>query len=574
MKAFRLAPALAPSGRTDLGYFLKAGVLTVVYVFFARLGLQIHAINVFATLVWPPTGIALAAILLAGYRFWPAIALGAIAANLWTGAPFLVALGIGVGNTLEALAGAYAVRRIPGFRSSLDRLIDVLGLIALAGVLSPIVSATIGSASLLWGGIVSPDRFAVTWRTWWLGDAIGALIVAPVLLTWTRTRVKRSSPLRLAEACLLAVLLVGTSAFIFEWTADGMAALLSPLLIWAAIRFEQRGAARATLLVCAIAVWATARGHGPFTRQTIEEGLFSLQAFMALTAGTFLVLGVITAERRRSQEDAETANRAKDQFLATLSHELRTPLTPVLALSSLLEKNSGLPEAVRRQLEIVRRNAELEARLIDDLLDLTRISKGKLDVKLEPVDLDQAIEHVIEICRTDAASKEMALEVENGVAGKIVWADPARLRQVLWNVVKNAVQFTPRGGRIVLRTAGAVAPPGCGRYRRHRPGHRAVSNRAHLSTVSADRQALRRIGAGSGDLASARRVPGRDPHGFQRRFRQGFHVPNRIDRAFGNRASRVGGCRDPRSQRPEAACSFGRRPRRHAHRDEPVARGI
>lgn len=452
MKAFRLTHALRPSGRTDLEYVVKLGVLTFVYVLFARLGLRIHAINVFATLVWPPTGIALAAILLAGYRFWPAIALGAILANLWTGAPFLVALGIGAGNTLEALAGAHAVRRIPGFRSSLDRLIDVLGLIALAGILAPIISATIGTASLLWGGIVSPDRFVLTWRAWWLGDAIGALIVAPVLLTWTPARVRRSSPLRFAEACALGVLLVGTSAFLFEWTADGMASLLSPLLIWAAIRFEQRGAARATLLVSAIAVWATARGHGPFARQTIEEGLFSLQAFMALTAGTFLVLGVITAERRRSQEDTETANRAKDQFLATLSHELRTPLTPVLALSSLLEKNLTLPEAVRRQLEIVRRNAELEARLIDDLLDLTRITRGRLDVKLEPVDLDQAVEHVIEICRTEAASKGLALEVENAVPHRIVWADPARLQQVLWNVVKNAIQFTPRGGRIVLRT--------------------------------------------------------------------------------------------------------------------------
>ena len=167
---------MKPGAPRDLA---KIALLAAIYILFARLGLMIQPVSAFATLVWAPSGIALAALLLFGYRYWPGIAIGAFVANVWTGAPVLVALGIAAGNTLEALVGNYALRRIPGFRSTLDRLSDVLGLIVLAGAVSTTVSATIGTASLRLGGLVTPDRFAVTWRAWWLGDAIGVLIVAP-----------------------------------------------------------------------------------------------------------------------------------------------------------------------------------------------------------------------------------------------------------------------------------------------------------------------------------------------------------------------------------------------------------
>jgi signal transduction histidine kinase/CheY-like chemotaxis protein len=439
----------------------KTALLAGIYIVFARLGLMIQPVSAFATLVWAPTGIALAALLVFGRRLWPGIAIGAFVANVWTGAPLFVALGIAAGNTLEALLGAYALRRIPGFRSTLDRLSDVLGLIVLAGGVSTTVSATIGTTSLLLGGLVSPDRFAVTWRAWWLGDAIGVLIVAPLLLTWTPRR--PASRTRILESVALGLLLSLASLFIFEWTRAGMAALLSPLLIWAALRFEERGAARATFLVSAIAVWATVRGHGPFAKESIPESLFAAQAFMALTAATFLVLGAVISERRRAEaemrrarDEAEGANRAKDQFLATLSHELRTPLTPVLAISSVLERDPALPSATRRQLEVVRRNAELEARLIDDLLDLTRIAKGKVRLEVEPVDLAALLDDVIEVCGADAAAKNLILERNGAGVGKFVDADPARLRQVFWNILKNAIRFTPQGGRISLRTADQV----------------------------------------------------------------------------------------------------------------------
>ncbi len=422
--------------------------MTVAYVLLGRLGLSIEPVNAFATLVWPPTGIALAALVLYGYRYWPSVALGAVIVNLWTGAPVPVALLIGAGNTLEALAGAYALRRIPGFRSSLDRLQDVLGLVFFGAVLSTAVSATIGSLSLLLGRIITPGGFGTTWRAWWLGDSIGDLIVAPLILTWGDRSVVSFE--RRAEAATLALLLLAGSLFLFEITSDGMVSLLSPLLVWAAIRFGQRGAPRAMLLVSMIAIWATARGHGPFVRATIPESLFHLQLYTAVTAATFLVLGAVVAERGRVQEELARSLAAKDEFFAALSHELRTPLTPVLAISSVLEKSSELSARTRTQMQVVRRNAELEARLIDDLLDLTRIARGKLGLERQAVSLEEALDHVAEICRDEAAVRGVTLEREDATKGTLVLADPTRLRQIFWNLVKNAIKFTPRGGRVRL----------------------------------------------------------------------------------------------------------------------------
>src|SRR4051794_16201565 len=166
--------------------------LAAVYFVLARVGLRIHAIGGFATLVWPPSGVALAALLALGPRLWSGIAVGAFLANLATGAPPAVALGIAAGNTAEALFAVWALRRVGGFRPALERLQDVLALVLLGGIAAPVVSASIGVASLRLGGILAPSAVAETWVAWWLGDSIAILVVAPVLLTWRRE--KRSSP--------------------------------------------------------------------------------------------------------------------------------------------------------------------------------------------------------------------------------------------------------------------------------------------------------------------------------------------------------------------------------------------
>jgi signal transduction histidine kinase/CheY-like chemotaxis protein len=146
------------------------------------------------------------------------------------------------------------------------------------------------------------------------------------------------------------------------------------------------------------------------------------------------------------------ANAAKDQFLALLSHELRNPLSPVIAMVGELEASASEKPEVRRALEVIRRNVELEARLIDDLLDVTRIAKGKLQLSFEAVNVHEILQRAFEICRGDIVAKNLGIEFRLRAEQVHVEADPARLQQVFWNLIKNSVKFTPAHGRIIIET--------------------------------------------------------------------------------------------------------------------------
>ena len=157
-----------------------------------------------------------------------------------------------------------------------------------------------------------------------------------------------------------------------------------------------------------------------------------------------------------ARAEAVAENRAKDQFLAVLSHELRTPLTAVLLGVGSLEQEEDLPQRARELVAILKRNVELEARLIDDLLDLTRITRGKLELRREVVDLHEQINHAVRCCcATDIHEKSLNVTADTAAAEFHIWGDPARVQQVLWNLIKNAVKFTPPGGRIDIRTGNA-----------------------------------------------------------------------------------------------------------------------
>src|ERR1051325_5404582 len=158
-----------------------------------------------------------------------------------------------------------------------------------------------------------------------------------------------------------------------------------------------------------------------------------------------------TAEHARIE--AERASAAKDKFLAMLSHELRTPLTPVLASVSTLEWDENLPAAMHEPLQLIRRNVELEARLIDDLLDLTRISKGKVQLSFEVVDAHTLLRNALEICQSDIEQKKLELRTNLNATKVYLRADPARLQQIFWNLIKNAVKFPPDGGTLEIRTS-------------------------------------------------------------------------------------------------------------------------
>ena len=298
------------------------GILFVVYFAAASFGLSLAAMHKNVSLVWPPTGIALAAVLLLGYRIWPGIALGAFLVNAWTDVGLAVSAAIATGNTLEALAGAYLLRHLTQFRESLERPQDVLGFTALGAGMSTVVSATVGVFSLCLGGSAPWHLFATLWWQWWLGDAMGALLVAPVLLTWAAHREITWTVRRVGEAGALLVSLAVVSQMVFAgWRVGGaigsppLAFAIFPFSIWAAMRFSQREAATATLLAFLIATWNTAREVGPFAGNTLTESFLLLQIFMSVVAVTTLVLGAAIAGRRRVEEELRKSDARARAFL-------------------------------------------------------------------------------------------------------------------------------------------------------------------------------------------------------------------------------------------------------------------
>src|SRR5437870_4835397 len=264
--------------------------LAAVYVIAGKLGLKLAFENASATPVWPCTGIALAAFVLLGYDVWPAVLAGSFLVNITTAGSVATALGIAAGNTLEGLAGAYLVNRFARGRRAFDRPQDVFAFTVLAGIVSTTVGATVGVTTLAFTGFARWAEYGAIWWTWWLGEAVGDLVVAPALVLWAaapRLRWNRAQWIE-AAALLLWVVVVGFTVFggLFPSRVKNypLEFLCFPFLIWAAFRFAQREAATAVVVLSGIAIWGTLHGFGPFVRAPRNESLVLLQALLGVTS--------------------------------------------------------------------------------------------------------------------------------------------------------------------------------------------------------------------------------------------------------------------------------------------------
>jgi PAS domain S-box-containing protein len=709
--------------------------LALAYFLAAQLGFRVAFVAEQITTVWPPTGIALAALLLGGLRFWPAVWVGAFAANAGTDAPLWTAVIVATGNTLESVLAVWALRRLPRFDDGLRRVPDVLALLMIGAVLCTMVSATVGVSTLCLAGEQPWDRFAALWFDWWLGDAIGALIVAPAILTcvrhvwsrrdWIHTVLFMSGALALTH--FVFGQLIGPTPHPLEY-------IVFPIAIAAAVRAGLPVTALVVLAVSGVTIFHTVRGAGPFASVQIHEGLVLLQVFMGVLSGTALLVAAAVLERKTSERGeqaaaavlrqreemlmlaqraggvgvfdwyvraeraqgsaeffrifglppregtmagaewwgclhpddrdrmtthlaravdgkepaaadyriqaadgtvrwlsyaaqlqgtpderhlvgtvvditdrkrleadlrqhaaelsesrdvlalamrggsmgvwarnmatnavwwspeleeivglepggfsrtlagffdlvhpddqpavrrgvddaveqktdyiiefrfqhasgewrwmegrgravydergaprslygigiditgrkraemalreaitaAESANQLKDQFLATLSHELRTPLNAILGYARMLQKSTIPADKQPRAFDVIERNAVAQNRLIEDLLDMSRITAGKVRLDPAPVPVATVLREAADGVKPAADAKGVALELDIDPFAGMVTADIARLQQVFSNLLTNAVKFTPKGGRVgvVLRYgAGSV----------------------------------------------------------------------------------------------------------------------
>ena len=277
-----------------------AGILLLAasYVVAGRIGFTASAIHPVVSSAWPPSGIALAALLLFGMRLWPGVALGAFLVNITGGIAPLEAAGIAVGNTLEAVVATWLLTSFAGFRVSLERRRDVFGLVLAAIVAAP-VSATIGVSVLaLSTGPGFP--YGTTWLAWASGDAIGILLVTPLILAWSIGAPRRPTVRDALEAGVLATLLIVFSVVLFQAPVSYVYTIF-PAVMWAALRFGPRGAATAIFVVAAIAIGCTMQGIGPFTTSTVVNNLFRIQTYIGVLGLTALTLAAVIAERRAAE---------------------------------------------------------------------------------------------------------------------------------------------------------------------------------------------------------------------------------------------------------------------------------
>lgn len=298
-------------------YGVALALTAAAYYLAARLGLRLDLVAHQVTPLWPPTGIALVCLQRFGVRLWPAVAVAAFLVNLPLSPSMLAAVLITAGNTLAPVCAVLLLRQVD-FRPDMTRLRDALALVFLGALGGMTISATVGAAALVATGGVSPGAFWSTWSVWWVGDAMGVLVVAPVLIVATAPRRPfRLRPWRVVEAVRVVA---GTCGSLLLAIHSPISALypVFPFLIWAAVRFQHRGSAVCALLASLITVHAAATGAGPFGGDDLVVNMATLQIFNATTALTALLLSAITAQRDRAHRDVQRAYRQLAGVVAQL----------------------------------------------------------------------------------------------------------------------------------------------------------------------------------------------------------------------------------------------------------------
>jgi len=476
-------------------YVLKILLLSAAYVTAAHLGTALAYTRAPVVAVWLPAGVAVAALLLGGWSAWPAVALGSMVATCTTGGPLAVAPGVALGATLGAMT-AYAIFRNPriGFRLDLSRVRDIFALIV-ATIAAPVVSSTGGTVTLRFFHRIPQGSILQMWKTWWVGDFVGILLLCPLLLTWrTPTPVRRktwNSP----EAFILVAAIFGLSWLSFS-SRMPLGILLAPALLWAALRFGQRGSSLALLIVSSVAIWHTYRGLGPFTSGPMETRLLAMQIFIAVAGITILFMSAVTTERdvvqealrqardeleRKVAERTARLGEANEQLARELAereraeaerrkleaqmlqaqkleslgllaggiaHDFNNILTAILGHADLALETLPPGSALRNHIKEISVASHRAAELAGQMLSYS----GRVPFAMVSADLTAVIQQMLQLLEA-SVSKKARLIFRLEPCLPRVEADPTQLRQVIMNLIINASEaIGDVNGTIELRT--------------------------------------------------------------------------------------------------------------------------
>jgi signal transduction histidine kinase len=433
----------------------RAGTLLLVSIAYfsaAKLGLHLAILHASATAVWPPGGIALASLLLLGYRAWPAIAVGAFLANITTHGTVATCAGIAAGSTLEALVGAWLVNRFAHGRDAFFRGLDAFRFTALAGVVSTAIGATLGVLSLMLAGDISGSRFGPIWLTWWLGDMGGAFVIAPLILLWSSRSHATWTRAQMIEGACAFLVLVLAGQTIFGWGSPMpdpvvLKFLCIPILTWIAYRFDPRAAATGVFVLATIAVSGTLRASIASEPGSLNDSLLLIQIYLAVTAVSTLVLAAAVFERTQAEQAMQLTSAELREALAELeafshavSHDLRSPMATVNNFAVILEEDNAdrLDAESIRLLRRIRASASSCGRLLDQLVKF--VWAGHPTTPKQMLDMTALARE---------ACAEVVVDSEDGgaVHFEVRELPPARgsphmLGRVLHNLLSNAVKFT------------------------------------------------------------------------------------------------------------------------------------
>jgi signal transduction histidine kinase/CheY-like chemotaxis protein len=446
-------------------YFQRFGpgtALFFAYFIIGRIELSIHPVAAFVTLLWLPAGIALAALVVYGYTLWPAVMLASFVIYFSADAAPLASFGVALGDTLQVVASTYFLKRYIGFNPNLLRLRDNVGLIAVA-LIAPVLGNAIGIAGLWLGGTLATGGIVSLWTQWWIEDALGILIIAPLLFEWVYVPLTRKStmaPMQYLELCAVVIVVFFTSLFIF-WTPQGhFAYYLFIPLTWAALRTGPRGTTLAIFTAASAAISAALAGQGPYAGQN----LIYLQIFIGTMSIAFLILTAIVERQKRTQlllghhvdaleqalQKVSSEDEAKKDFLAILAHELRNPLSAIMSSAELLRLQEIHAPDTYALLQTIDEHVRTMTSMLDDLLDISRISKNKLTLRKETLSLDSLIDRSVRASQALVRSRSHTLAVIKPEHELYLEADPIRLEQIVVNLLNNAAKYTKPNGSIEL----------------------------------------------------------------------------------------------------------------------------
>jgi signal transduction histidine kinase len=460
------------------------GVLTLAAAYYtsAKLGQALRYTGS-VTAVWPPVGVGIAALYLWGIEWWPGVFLGDIVVNLQLylqgSIPAGSLIGQQLGNMVEIIGGALILRRLIGSDARLDRSRQISGMF-IAAAAATACSATIGTVSMLAGGVIHRGEIATFWRTWWLGDLSGALVILPLIVVWARA--PRAALRRLCTwAGAFLVVSVTVVAFLAVSTAATVTYLVFPALIWAAYRFRAPGATLAVAIVAGVTIGMTADNLGAFYGQKIDDSTLSTQLYIAVAALTTLLLSAIVSERERSLRDLEEAKRREGERALEERYRIARDLHDSVsqALFSAVLQTRTAQKALR--MEGVSKSGAI-ARSLDTIANLTRTAQSEMREFIFELRHDRVEGGLVNALRRHADEVGANAGMGIGVSGPdqpVPLSHAAQsqvfaiVRESLANVVKHSgaeraevlVDVQPRAVLI------DVTDDGCGFVPVDRPGH-------------------------------------------------------------------------------------------------------